>query len=79
VQLAAEKFHVEVKVQPEACSIPLRLLNPRDEVTIPRGTAVAELENVVAEVGGESAVPPGSMGVVVVSDDKEAGELTALH
>ena len=48
-------------------------------MTIPRGTAVAELENVVAEVGGESAVPPGSMGVVVVSDDKEAGEPTALH
>ena len=64
-------------VLPEACSIPLRLLNPRDEeVTIPRGTAVAELENVVAEVEG---VPPGDVGVAVVSDDEEAGEPTEAH
>ena len=64
-------------VQPEACSIPLRLVNPRDEeVTIPRGTAVAELENVVAEVEG---VPPGDVGVAVVSDDEEAGEPTEAH
>ena len=62
-------------VLPEACSIPLQLLNPRDEVvTIPRGTA--ELENVVAKVDG---VPPGGVGVAVVSDGEEAGEPTEAH
>ena len=46
-------------VQPEACSIPLRLLNPRDvKVTIHKGTTIAELEGVGAEVGG---VPLGDI------------------
>ena len=37
-------------VEPEARSIPLRLLNPRDEeVTISKGTVVAELESVAME------------------------------
>ncbi len=63
-------------VQPEACSVPLRLLNPRDvEVTIPKGTAVAELEGVAAGIG---SIPPGDVGVAVISDG-EAAEPTAKH
>ena len=63
-------------VQPQACSIPLRLLNPRDvEVTIPKGAAVAELEGVGAGVLSE----PGDMGIAVVSDDEGAVEPTAAH
>ena len=63
-------------VQPEACSIPLRLLNPRDvEVTIHKGTTIAELEGVGAEIGG---VPLGDMGVAMVSEH-EATEPTAVH
>lgn len=53
-------------VQPEACSIPLRLLNPRDvEVTIPKGTVVAELESITASV-------PTAGNVAVVSTDEQA-------
>ncbi len=54
----------------------LRLLNPRDvKVTISKGTAVAELEGVAAGIG---SVPPGDVGVAVISDG-EAAEPTAKH
>ena len=63
-------------VQPQACSIPLRLLNPRDvEITIPKGAAVAELEGIAAGVLSE----PGDMGIAVVSADEGAVEPTAAH
>lgn len=63
-------------VQPEACSIPLRLLNTRGvEVTIPKGTTVAELEGVEVGIG---SVPLGNMEVAMVSED-EAIEPTAVH
>lgn len=59
-------------VQPEACSIPLRLLNPREvEVTIPKGAVVAELEYIAAGVE--------SMPEDMISGDEQAGEPTAAH
>ena len=57
-------------VEPDTCSIPLRLLNPRnEEVVFPKGTVVAELEG----------VPLENMGVAVVSDSKEAQGPTEEH
>ena len=57
-------------VEPDTCSIPLRLLNPRnEEVVFPKGTVVAELEG----------VPLENMGIAVVSDSKEAQGPTEKH
>ena len=55
-------------VQPEACSVPLRLLNPREvEVTLPKGAVVAELES-VAEDWLQEAI------IAVVSGEKQVAE-----
>lgn len=44
-------------IQSEVCSIPLQLLNPREEeVTLPKGAVVAELETVTEDLAEEMGI-----------------------